>query len=128
MEKNIGPAASQNGEKFSFPIIVELLGLKMHYGYFISSVVENSLAALRQGQKAFTLKIASLVISRKSKILDVGTGTGDLAQELSNMGNQVVTISPDPNQEKWIKPLLLMLRVVMLTQCIRKLWLKQNVT
>jgi SAM-dependent methyltransferase len=39
-------------------------------------------------------------------LLEVGTGTGDIAAAIARRGVEVTTISRDPNQGRWVRPLL----------------------
>lgn len=99
-----GPAVEQNGETLSFPFISEVLGLSLHYGFFDKDVqIHPSLETLANGQKRFLQEIVTLIPPEVQSLLDVGTGTGDVAEAIAKKNIQVTTISPDPNQAEWVQ-------------------------
>lgn len=99
-----GPAVEQNGENLSFPFISEILGISLHYGFFnINEKITPSIESLIKGQKQFQEEVLNLIPSDIKTLLDVGTGTGDVAEEISTKNVQVTTISPDPNQSQWVQ-------------------------
>ena len=98
-----GPKGARVGAGLHFPILAEGLDLALHYGWFAEpSQVAESLAALREGQRAFTIEVVKLVSPRAQRVLDVGTGRGETARALVENGAQVVTLSPDRNQGRWL--------------------------
>lgn len=99
-----GPAVEQNGESLSFPFISEVLGISLHYGFFNSNEkITPSIESLVKGQKKFQEEVLNLIPSDIKTLLDVGTGTGDVAEAISAKNIQVTTISPDPNQSQWVQ-------------------------
>ena len=78
--------------------------MALHYGWFGDpSLVADSLEALRQGQIAFTSELLKLVSPGAQRVLDVGTGRGETARALAALGANVVTLSPDINQGRWLR-------------------------
>ncbi|MCK4830285.1 methyltransferase domain-containing protein, partial [bacterium] len=99
-----GPAVEQNGENLSFPFISKVLGISLHYGFFnTKETFTPSIESLVKGQRQFQEEVLNLIPSDIKSLLDVGTGTGDVAEEISTKDIQVTTISPDPNQAQWVK-------------------------
>jgi len=98
-----GPKATRIGPALHFPILADGLDLALHYGWFGDpSQVTDSLEALRQAQTAFTSQLLKLVSPGAQRVLDVGTGRGETARALAALGAQVVTLSPDINQGRWL--------------------------
>jgi len=99
-----GPKATRIGPALHFPILAEGLDLALHYGWFGDpSRVADSLEALREGQTAFTSELLKLVSPGAQRVLDVGTGRGETARALAALGANVVTLSPDINQGRWLR-------------------------
>lgn len=98
-----GPAASREGPALNFPVLAEGLDLALHYGWFaVPSKAGETLEALREGQGAFTAELMKLVPPAARRVLDVGTGRGETARALAAGGAEVLTLSPDPNQGRWL--------------------------
>ncbi|HEY0467873.1 MAG TPA: class I SAM-dependent methyltransferase, partial [Polyangiaceae bacterium] len=98
-----GPKGTSVGPALHFPILAEGLDLALHYGWFAEpSQVADSLAALREGQAAFTAQVLKLISPGAQRVLDVGTGRGETARALAAGGASVVTLSPDLNQGRWL--------------------------
>jgi SAM-dependent methyltransferase len=103
----IGPASLEPSEGLTFPILVEGLGLSLHYGLFRpGDPATASLEALCAAQGRFVERMVEMVPEGTRTLLDVGTGTGDIAAAIARRGVEVTTISPDPNQGRWVRPLL----------------------
>lgn len=99
-----GPAWRDRGDGVVFPFLVERLGLSMHYGWFPEGRFERaSLDTLRTAQRLFLDHVLEIVPTDAAEVLDVGTGTGDVAVALAERGHRVMTISPDPDQARWVK-------------------------
>jgi len=100
----VGPAWERRGDGRVFPLLVEALGLSLHYGWFPDGRTEAaSVEALRSGQRRFVDEILELVPRAAVTLLDVGTGTGDVAAALAARGHVVTSISPDPDQARWAR-------------------------
>jgi len=99
-----GPKGTRIGPSLHFPVLAEGLDLALHYGWFEDpSQVADSLDALREGQQAFTAQLLKLVTPGAARVLDVGTGRGETARALAALGAEVVTLSPDLNQGRWLR-------------------------
>ena len=98
-----GPKGMRVGPSLHFPVLAEGLDLALHYGWFADPTqVPDSLEALRLGQAAFTARVLELISPRAQRVLDVGTGRGETARGLAARGAEVVTLSPDLNQGRWL--------------------------
>ncbi|AKU90777.1 hypothetical protein AKJ08_1164 [Vulgatibacter incomptus] len=87
-----------------FPLLVEAAGLSLHYGWFSEGRSgATSVEALRNGQRRFVDEVVELVPREAGTLLDVGTGTGDVAAALAGRGHVVTSISPDPDQARWAR-------------------------
>lgn len=74
----------------------KLLGLKhLHYGYFDEGDQIN-LSTLPYAQEAYAQQLLGFVPQDVHRILDVGCGTGGMAQVLVQHGYEVTCIAPDP--------------------------------
>lgn len=100
----VGPAWARRGDGRVFPLLVETIGLSLHYGWFPEGRAETpSVEALRNGQRRFVDEVLELVPRAAVTLLDVGTGTGDVAAAISTRGHAVTSISPDPDQARWAR-------------------------
>ncbi|MEO6600279.1 MAG: methyltransferase domain-containing protein, partial [Polyangiaceae bacterium] len=98
-----GPKGLRVGPGLHFPILAEGLDLALHYGWFAEPAhAGDCLSDLRRGQAAFTDEVLKLVAAQPRRVLDVGTGRGETARALAANGAQVVTLSPDRNQGRWL--------------------------
>jgi MPBQ/MSBQ methyltransferase len=98
-----GPKGLRQGPGLHFPILADGLDLALHYGWFAEPVsVGDGLEELRRGQAAFTAEVVKLVPPEAKRVLDVGTGRGETARALGANGAEVVTLSPDRNQGRWL--------------------------
>jgi MPBQ/MSBQ methyltransferase len=74
----------------------KLFGLEhLHYGFF-SEKEKPSLENLSKAQNAYAEKLVALIPKTVKKILDVGCGTGGMAEKLVAKKFDVTCIAPDP--------------------------------
>ncbi|OIO74604.1 MAG: hypothetical protein AUJ85_05210 [Elusimicrobia bacterium CG1_02_37_114] len=74
----------------------------LHFGYWDNGV-PTTLANLRLAQVKYIDHLIKFIPEGVSSILDVGCGTGVVADRLVNKGYKVLCISPDVYQEKIFK-------------------------
>jgi cyclopropane fatty-acyl-phospholipid synthase-like methyltransferase len=77
----------------------------LHYGYF-SDDLEADVTNLHEAQKRYTDLIFSSIPVGVKTILDVGCGSGKMANELINKGYQVDCVSPSISLNKFAEKLL----------------------
>jgi SAM-dependent methyltransferase len=77
----------------------------MHYGYF-SNGLEADVTNLKEAQERYTKLIFSCIPEGVKTILDVGCGSGKMAQELIEKGYQVDCVSPSMALKKISEQLL----------------------
>lgn len=75
---------------------IKLLELKhLHYGYFVQGDTVN-LTGLSQAQDRYVELLLGQIPAGVKKIVDVGSGTGEVAKLLLDRGYEVTCIAPDP--------------------------------
>jgi SAM-dependent methyltransferase len=77
----------------------------LHYGYWTNGL-EVNVSNLHLAQDEYVKFIASHIPDGVKTILDVGCGTGELAETLLNMGYEVDCVSPSPFLERQVSQLL----------------------
>jgi len=77
----------------------------LHYGYFKDAAIKPediSLNMLEQAQFDYALKLADLIVDKKSPVLDIGCGMGGLVSVLQLRKLNPIALSPDRNQIAYI--------------------------
>ncbi len=101
--------ADINNLDFELYFSTEVLELRsLHYGYFedkkgpsLAHALDNILTEIKKAQDRYTETLVELIPNGVEKILDVGSGIGDLSKTLAGRGYAVTALSPDKNHKKF---------------------------
>lgn len=94
----------KNGDaNLEFLVCTEVLKLEsLHLGYWEEGS-EASWSGLGRAQDRFTRELIGHVPPGVERVLDVGSGLGDVARAFRAAGHRVTAISPDPNQARYLR-------------------------
>lgn len=90
-----------NGLDFELYFVTEILKLNsLHYGYWQKDQPLN-LENIKLAQEEYTKTLMTLIPGGVKSVLDVGSGIGDNAKAMTNMGLFVTAVSPDKNHAQF---------------------------